>query len=104
MVEDHIGQAASHLAFCYYNGYGVKQDYKRALECWEKASEKTNDANDYYNAGLMYYNEYGTSYNHTKALTYFTKAKKLGHKSADEMLRRCKEKFKSKFSSIFDDI
>ena len=104
MVEDHIGQAASHLAFCYYNGYGVKQNYKRALECWEKAAEKTNDANDYYNAGLMYYNEYGTSYNHTKALTHFRKAKNLGHKSADEMLRRCKEKFKSKFSSIFDDI
>lgn len=40
--------AQKYLGHCYYNGYGVKQDYKKAVEWYSKAAEQGNADAQFY--------------------------------------------------------
>jgi hypothetical protein len=42
-VEEGNALVQFNLGNCYYNGQGVPQDYKKAVECYTKASEAGND-------------------------------------------------------------
>jgi uncharacterized protein len=75
----------------YYNGEGVKQDYLKAKELYEKAAIQ-----GYYfaqnNLGVMYYNGQGVNVDKFKAYELWLKAAKQGHSNAQENLDiLCKE-------------
>lgn len=66
--------AKYHLSSCYYYGYGIEKDDKKALK-WMKSAAK----NDYFymnNLGLIYYNGDGVRRNYKKAVYCFKKATK----------------------------
>ena len=63
-----------YLALLYKNGLGIKQDFIKAFELFEKVSEK-GMFEGYYNLGLLYYNGLGVEKNFSKALIAFDKAK-----------------------------
>ena len=58
------------LGVMYANGQGVKQDYAKAVELYQKAAEQ-GDASAQYNLGIMYKNGLGVKQNYTKAKEYF---------------------------------
>ena len=57
----------------YYFGEGVKQDYAKALEWFQKAAEQ-GYATAQNNLGSMYYNGQGVKVNYAKAAEWFQKA------------------------------
>jgi len=72
--------AAGHngMAFMYFHGRGVPQNYTLALHAFEAAS-KQGSADAAFNTGLMYQEGKGTLANNTVAERYFKKAAALGH-------------------------
>ena len=54
----------------YANGQGVKQDYFKAVEWYQKAADQGHAAAQY-NLGIMYKNGLGVKQNYTKAKDYF---------------------------------
>lgn len=69
------------IGVCYYNGDGVEQDYKEAVEWFRKTAEKGNVTGQY-NMGYMYDYGKGVEQNHEQALYWYQKAANQGHKSA----------------------
>ena len=61
------------LGRMYYFGEGVKQDYAKALEWFQKAAEQ-GYATAQNNLGSMYYNGQGVKVNYAKAAEWFQKA------------------------------
>ena len=57
----------------YYNGQGLKQDYKKAFEWFEKAATQ-GVANAQYNLGIMYDNGEGVRQDKKRAKEWFGKA------------------------------
>ena len=57
----------------YDNGQGVRQDYKKAIEWWEKAA-KQGYANAQFNLGAVYGNGEGVRQDYKKAKEWFGKA------------------------------
>ena len=57
----------------YYNGQGVRQDYKKAAEWFEKAATQ-GDANAQFNLGAVYGNGEGVRQDYKKAKEWFGKA------------------------------
>jgi TPR repeat protein len=51
----------------YYQGYGVQQDYGKAVQCYEKAVEKEHAAAQY-DLGVCYYYGHGVAQNKDKAI------------------------------------
>ena len=72
----------------YYNlgiAYNDQGKLTNAIQMWEKAIElNPDDADAYNNLGVAYYNngDFDTS------LIYFKKAAKLGHKGAQDWLKK----------------
>lgn len=54
----------------YYSGEGIKQDYKKAKEWYEKAT-KQGHIKAQYNLGVMYYSGEGVKQNYKKAKELF---------------------------------
>lgn len=63
--------ASLFLGFCYECGYGVQQDYVKALSCYENANQKGSIDSLYY-LGEMYRLGMGTPVNYQKAAAYLT--------------------------------
>jgi superkiller protein 3 len=67
------------------NAYGKKENFNRAIECFEKAIEiNPDDANVYYNLGLVY----RVKGNNEKGIGYIQKAARLGNRAAQVYLRK----------------
>jgi len=73
--------AQSNLGVKYYNGEGVRQDYAKAKEWYEKAANQ-GVAESQYNLGLMYNNANGVSQDYSKAREWYLKAANQGHADA----------------------
>ena len=67
------------LGLIYYAGRGVKQDYAKARELWEKVAEQ-GYATAQYNLGTLYYNGRGVEQNTAMAKEWFGKACDNGYK------------------------
>ena len=84
-----------YLGFCYLTGKGVKLDYSKAFEYYQRAANLNSPEGIYYLA-LCYENGYGVSYNHDTAVNYFKKAADLGNEKAidyiNELRRQEREK------------
>lgn len=65
------------LGLKYYEGEGVRQDYMKAAEWYQKAAEQGNPGSEYY-LGLMYYNGEGVRQDYTKATEWYQKAANQG--------------------------
>ena len=61
------------LGMFYLEGYGVKQDYKKAFEWLEKASNQGYKT-AHYQLGFIYFKGYGVKQNYKKAKELFGKA------------------------------
>lgn len=66
-VENAIGQM-------YFNGYGVKKDYKEAFKWFKEAGENTGMWYASYDLGYMYENGYGTDKDYEKAFQCYKSA------------------------------
>ncbi len=74
-------EAQFQLGFDYYEGVGVKQDYKEAVYWFSKAAEQGNvDAQ--HNLGVMYYNGEGVAQDYKAAVQWYSKAAQQGHADA----------------------
>jgi TPR repeat protein len=84
-----IAQAT--LAWKYYSGEGVVQDYAIALMWFRKAADQGN-ATGQYGLGFMYEHGDGVKQDYAQAATWYRKAAKQGDRDAqyqlEEMVRR----------------
>ena len=72
---------------CYTYGYGVEQDYEKAMSWYTKAAEKGNGwAQD--NLGSFYEYGKGVEKDLEKAIYWYTKAAEKGNKHAKTRLAR----------------
>lgn len=62
------------LGYCYICGFGLKQDYLKAKDCFLEVVKKTASANSYYNLGSIYYNGLGVEKDIDRAIYYFEKS------------------------------
>jgi hypothetical protein len=63
-AEHGIADAQTELAYAYYKGYGVSQDYKKAKEWFKKSANQGNAKAQNY-LGLIYQNQLGLEINDT---------------------------------------
>ncbi len=69
----------------YYLGQGVKRNYKKAAELFQKSSKQGN-IEAQYNLGNMYVYGRGVKQDRIKAYQYWMKAAKMGHINAQRNL------------------
>nr|VVV06337.1 Secretory immunoglobulin A-binding protein EsiB [Aliivibrio wodanis] len=62
--------AQNYLAWCYFDGYGVKQSYSNAFK-WFLLAAKDNDLDSKYQLALMYGQGLGTKTNSKEAIKWF---------------------------------
>jgi len=80
-----IAEAQFNLGLIYDNGEGVRQDYSKAVQWYEKAANQgMPDAQ--FNLGLMYYNGKGVRQDYSKAAQWYEKAANQGYASAQSNL------------------
>ena len=65
----------------YDNGRGVKQDYIKAVEWYQRAAEQGYAAAQYH-LGVMYDNGQGVKQDYIKAVEWYQKAAEQGHAEA----------------------
>ncbi|KAF9181827.1 hypothetical protein BGZ49_004790, partial [Haplosporangium sp. Z 27] len=75
-------EAENKLGFMYQYGYGVQQDYKKAVEWYLKAAEQGYIAAEN-NLGYMYQYGYGVQQDYKKAFEWYLKAAKQGNSDAE---------------------
>ena len=80
-AEAGLDLAQFNLALLYYNGQGVKQSFRNALEWAEKAGNQGH-ATAQYMLGTLYYNGQGTRSNAAQALEWYQLAAAQGHAQA----------------------
>jgi len=71
-------QSQHELAFEYWSGENLKQDFSEAMKWW-KLSSSNGFAKAYYNLGCMYMNGDGTHINYKKSYYYFNLSIKRKH-------------------------
>ena len=76
---DSFGQVL--LGYCYYRGWGVSKDYKRAAELFTLSAEQGN-AWGQYGLGMCYYYGHGVTKNRDLARQWFKRAAAQGHEDA----------------------
>ena len=81
VTSDSASDAMS-IAWKYYSGDGVDQDYSEAMKWFIKAAEK-GDPSAYREIGNMYFRAYGVEQDYDKAIEWFQKAADLGNSSAE---------------------
>ena len=64
----------------YYNGKGVRQNYKKAVELYRKAANQ-GVASAQYNLGIMYYHGQGVRQNKSRAKELFKNACDEGYEN-----------------------
>lgn len=77
------------MGILYHNGYGVKRDYTKAKEWYEKAIPLGNEY-AMYNLGLLYECGNGVKKDISKAEQLYRDAAKLGHEKSKEKLKNLK--------------
>lgn len=84
-AEQGFAIAQCNLGYMYQNGYGVEQDYSKAIEWYRKAAEQ-----DYARAqndlGYMYKYGYGVGQDYSKAVEWYRKAAANGNIKAEILL------------------
>ena len=65
----------------YANGWGVPQDYARAVAWYKKAAEQ-GDASAQFGLGFMYFNGWGVPQDYARAIAWYKKAAEQGDASA----------------------
>ena len=70
--------AQNGLGLCYYNGYGVDQDYAKAAEYFTKAAEQDH-IEAYHYLGDCHYNGYAFEQNYENAVEYYKKSAEQGY-------------------------
>ena len=74
-------EAQFNLGFMYAKGQGVRQDYQKALEWYEKAANQ-GDTKAQYNLGFMFNKGQGLRQDYRKAAEWYEKAANQGHTKA----------------------
>ncbi len=87
-VEDQQGKEFFEEGLNYYNGNGVKKDYKQAFDKFEMATWFENRNAQYY-LGQCYKYGRGVEYNKWLAFKWYKKAAEQGHKDAQYALGEC---------------
>ena len=80
--------AQFNLGLCYYNGWGISQDYEQAVSWWRKAAEQ-GLAEAQFNLGLCYYNGMGVSQDYGQAVKWWRMAAGQGNAEAQFNLGHC---------------
>ena len=75
----------------YYDGQGVKQDYTKAREWWEKAAAQ-GKVSAQYNLGFLYYDGQGVKKARDRVTPWWEKAAAQGNIDAKEGLQRLQNK------------
>ena len=78
-------EAQCNAGYAYLKGYGVEQDYKKAIRYLQLASHK-NNPDALYILGYCYYYAKGVQHDKEMAITLLKEAAKLNHKKAKEVL------------------
>ncbi len=87
-AEQGYAPAQNWLGYCYQIGYGVPQNYDKAIEWYRKAANQGNaDAQN--NLGYCYKNGHGVPQNYAKAIEWYRKAADQGNSSAQNGLGTC---------------
>lgn len=76
--------AKSNMGYCYYNGYGVEMDIKKAFRLFSECA--VEDALNLVRLGICYYAGIGTTLDLNKACNYFKRAAELNNASGYEYL------------------
>ena len=85
--KGHI-DAQYNLGFCYAEGKGIEEDFKKAFEYWKKAADSGN-ADAQYNIGCCYIGGLGVEKaDQRKAIEYWEKAANQGLDAAKEALKK----------------
>ena len=71
---------------CYFEGNGVKKNYKQAASLFEQAANGGHVTSQY-NIGICYKDGYGVLKNKTKAKKWLQLALKNGYSAAKEELK-----------------
>ena len=74
------------LAFFYYKGYGVNQDFSKAMNWWKKGAEEGN-GNCAIWVGDLYRDGQGVTKNKEEAKKWYEKAEELGDEKAADRLK-----------------
>ena len=77
LIDQGDAQAQTDLGSMYYLGEGVRQDYAKAVEWFEKAANQGNSSAQS-NLGLMYYQGLGVSQDYAKAVDLYKKSANQG--------------------------
>jgi TPR repeat protein len=80
-----MGMAMQSIGYMYYKGEGVKQDYDKAVEWWNKASDR-GDAQAKFNLGLMYFSGKGMKVDAAKGVKLWRQAAEMGNAEAQSAL------------------
>jgi TPR repeat protein len=80
-------EGANNLGVIYAKGLGVKQDYKRAFQLFQK-SAAGGDVWGMYNLGFYYEQGLGVTPDYKQARQWYEKAASKGHKDAKLRLQR----------------
>ncbi|MBQ9594418.1 MAG: sel1 repeat family protein, partial [Synergistaceae bacterium] len=81
--------AQNNLGVMYFNGQFVKQNFRKAFECYKKAADMGNPTAQY-NVGNMYEQGKGISINGPKAREWYMKAYRNPN-SSDEIRKLAKD-------------
>ena len=76
-----MARAQCNLAYCYHNGFGVKQNFQQAASWYKKAAEQ-GYALAQLMLGFKYYEGYGCTINYQEAAKWFRKAANQGEAEA----------------------
>jgi hypothetical protein len=80
-----MGMAMQSIGYLYYKGEGVEQNYDKAVEWWNKASER-GDAQAKFNLGLMYFSGKGVKTDVTKGIKLWRESAEMGNAEAQSAL------------------
>lgn len=81
-------EAQYRLGECYYYGNGIEQDYKKAVEWYEKSAEQ-GYAKAQNNLGFCYGKGYGVEKNLEKEVEWYIKSAEQGNSIAQRNLGKC---------------
>lgn len=85
LVSEQDAEVQFNLGLMYSEGQGVKQDYFKAAEWFQRAAEQGH-AEAQYNLGLMYYRGKGVKQDYFKAIEWYQKAAAQGIADAQAYL------------------
>src|SRR5574344_619731 len=89
--SQYSGVGCTKLGFLYYNGYGVKQDYKQAKNYYEKACDFLKDSGGCSNLSWLYGKGNGVEKDDIFMMKYYIKACRFGNESICEKINKTSE-------------